>query len=356
MRCNKLVRLFLLFFIFVVFRSLAYAGGGDSSSFCRSSFVDLIKDVRWEGIFPIKIAGVEIKGSMKKYDSPASAGLDTDPDKYESIVCFCKQGGKIVFGLTVSYWEPARVIETTKVPWCFPTLGINMSSSKQARGWKNIGDKVGNTKSQNVYASYNSHYYLFNVFDVIDLFVDIPCVPHEGFDIAYISEVDPLWNNDMLSFVINPEAILFGNPVAQLACAADSIASSVSYPLNSLFWCIGSWGSSYPLAGATQTENMIKASAEIAARTIYRNARLGILWDPGIDECGAMITPIWIKTHYKMHLLKPKQGPIVPLGRTSMFWETGKNPPFGTNKNSADNFSWLLFRKVKCCMGIQLGR
>jgi hypothetical protein len=43
-------------------------------------------------------------------------------------------------------------------------------------------------------------------------------------DIAYLSEVDPLWNDSTLSMLINPEAALFGNLIAQGACAADAAA------------------------------------------------------------------------------------------------------------------------------------
>ncbi|MFN4245727.1 MAG: TraU family protein [Brevinematia bacterium] len=339
----------ILYFLFLVIFNFPNSSFANALKACESSFINPVSDIRWEGIFPITIAGVEIKGTGSTYDNPASEGLKTDPEKHDSIVCICRQGPKVTFGLVVSYWEPARIIETTKVPWCFPTLGASLSSSNQAKNWKNASSKIGRS---NTYSSFNSHYYLFNVFDIIDLFVDIPCVPHEGFDVAYVSEIDPMWNNDLLSFAINPEAILFGNPIAQLACAADSVGALAGYPINALFWCVGSWGSSYPLAGATETENEIKASAELAARTIYRNARLGLLWDPGVDKCGAVITPIWIKTHYKMHLIKPKQGPIVPIGRAPLIWETDKNPPFGTRGHSPDNFSWIMFRKVKCCLGM----
>ncbi|AVZ00461.1 hypothetical protein DAI21_22910 (plasmid) [Lelliottia sp. WB101] len=46
-------------------------------------------------------------------------------------------------------------------------------------------------------------------------------------DIAYLSELDPMWNDSSLSVIINPEAVLFNNPIAQAACAADAAASLV---------------------------------------------------------------------------------------------------------------------------------
>lgn len=34
-------------------------------------------------------------------------------------------------------------------------------------------------------------------------------------DIGHITELDPMWNDDQLSLIINPEAALFGNVIAQ---------------------------------------------------------------------------------------------------------------------------------------------
>lgn len=335
----------VLVFLFLLF---SYGYGGDQG--CRASFINPITDIKWYGIFPIELAGVEIRGFSDLYKHSASEGLQTNPDRLSSIMCACREGLNMRVGLTASYWEPARVLEVTKIPWCFPLLGgiqLNLSKSGKLH-------KATMSTGPSSYVSYNAHYYIFNVLDIIDLFVDIPCVPHEGFDVAYLSEVDPMWNNDVLSFVINPEAILFGNPIAQLACAADSAAAAVKYPIDALFWCVGSWGSAYPLAGsATEAVSHPQTSALIASKTLYRNARLGILWDPGIDECYAVLTPVWKKTSYKMHLVKPRQGPFVPLGRSQLLWEYFKNPPFGSSKNSPDNYAWIVFRRVKCCMGIR---
>lgn len=345
------MRIFL--FAAYVFLYLLNGNAFSGERFCRATFINPITDIRWEGIFPIELAGVEVKGIGDVYDDPASEGLQTNPDELDSIVCFCKEGNNWRFGLTVSYWEPARVVETTKIPWCFPTLGMEMSSGKPGKNLKNAASSTYG-KGYTSYSSFNVHYYFFNALDVLDLFVDLPCGLHEGFDIAYLSEVDPLWNNDVLSYVLNPEAILFGNPVAQLACSADSARALADYPIDSLFWCVGSWGSAYPLAGSSSSPNIIRGSAEIAARAIYRQARMGLLWDPGVDVCYAQLTPVWIKSHYKMHLLKPKKGPFVVIGRSQLLWEANKNPAFGTREDSPDNFSWMVFRRVKCCLGTKI--
>ncbi|MDA4835001.1 TraU family protein, partial [Enterobacter hormaechei] len=47
-----------------------------------------------------------------------------------------------------------------------------------------------------------------------------------SFDVAYMTEIDPLWNDDVLTTLINPEVALFNNPIAVAACAADCVAAS----------------------------------------------------------------------------------------------------------------------------------
>ncbi|PMX28452.1 conjugal transfer protein, partial [Pseudomonas sp. MPR-R2A7] len=83
----------------------------------------------------------------------------------------------------------------------------------------------------------------------MEILTDFACFEQASFDIAYMTEVDPLWQDDSLAALINPEAIVFANPIAQAACAGDCIAGTVNLPLDPLFWCAGCQGSMYPLNG-----------------------------------------------------------------------------------------------------------
>jgi len=322
---------FVITALSVVFLYCQDVAGDD----CKASFINPFTDVRWDSVFPIELAGVKIKGP---------ADLD-NPDTINSIVCACKKGAKLTLGLTVSYWEPSRIIETTKTPWCLPTLGgLKLSGSD-----KNL--QQGSHKDDTQHVQANAHWYVFSVWQILDLFMDVPCVPIEGFDLAYLTEIDPTWNNDLLSFILNPEALLFGNPAAQMACMADSVSSSMGWPLDPLFWCMGSWGNSYPLSGDIAQGDYISANAGLAGRMVYKMHRELLAWDPGVDKCGAVLTPIWIKSHYKVHQIKPVRGAPMPIGRAGLLWETNKNPPYGAGSNSPDNFSWMFIRRVKCCIG-----
>jgi conjugal transfer pilus assembly protein TraU len=328
-------------FLFLVFRvSFLYAE-------CKATFFNLITDVDWTGIFPVRIGGVVIKGG----ESEELKHLD-ELDEVKKIICTCKTKQGITFGLAVSFWEPARVAEIVKDPWCFPLIGgITIESQPMTQG--GADQEFAASQTHQYFAQ--AHWYMFSVWNMLDLFMDVPCIPWEGFDLAYMTELDPLWQRDDLALFIHPEVLLFANPIAQAACIADSVTSQIGKPIDQLFWCMGSWGGAYPLSGSTDQSTIIEGAANLAGRMIFKLSREGVMWDPGVDLCGAVVTPIWIKSHYKMHLMKPTRTRIIPIGQSSFVWGLGKDPFFGTNKGAAENFDWLIFRKIKCCLGPTLG-
>ncbi|WP_408642758.1 TraU family protein, partial [Acinetobacter baumannii] len=83
----------------------------------------------------------------------------------------------------------------------------------------------------------------------LNIITSAGCLEGGDMDIAYLSEIDPTWVDSSLTTILNPEAILFANPIAQGACAADALASAFHMPLDVLFRCGGSHGSLYPLNG-----------------------------------------------------------------------------------------------------------
>ncbi|ETT05724.1 TraU domain protein, partial [Providencia alcalifaciens F90-2004] len=88
-------------------------------------------------------------------------------------------------------------------------------------------------------AFYHVHWYKYPLTYWLNIIMSLGCLEKGDMDIAYLSELDPLWNDSSLSSIIAPEAFVFANPIAQGACAADAIASVTGRPLNALFWCAG---------------------------------------------------------------------------------------------------------------------
>ena len=299
-----------------------------------------ITKVRWTCVFPITIGGVRV-GTFDKLSSTLDAQSSTSP------LCFCREGASFIFGVKVSFWEPNRMVDIVTEPGCFMALGVDLMNThgKLQGSTTSISDGAATRK---MFAQ--MHYYISPVWAMLDLFTDIPCLKKEGsFDVALITEVLPTWQSGTLGSIIQPEAILFGNPAAGLACMADSAAAAAGKVIDPLFWCMGSWGSTYPIAGDIHFDDSVEAWAGLAARGVFMMGRLGLLTNYSSDGCSFVRAPIWRKSRYKFQLMEPvKSGKCVNIGRAGALWTSAKHAP------AKDNSQWMIFEKAICCVGIPI--
>ncbi|ABL01361.1 TraU family protein [Pelobacter propionicus] len=304
--------------------------------------INPVTDVCWRCMFPMTTGGV----SWGDAGEPAAGNVTTP-------VCTCVGTSGVRIGVTASFNEHAWLIESVKTPYYFPALGTKLNNTSPGY---NAGDTRGAT-GQHVRESFHHvHQYTFPVYGIVGLFLDMPCLEQDSFDLAYMTEVDDMWSEDLLAMLINPEALAFGNPVTQMSCISDAVAAGAGYPIDSLFWCFGSWGSSYPLTGTTVIDDPVTAAAATASRMIFKLGREGALWDTGIDECSSrgVLTPFMVKSHYKFQIARPVVGnQCVPIGRTALLWGPGKNPIVG-GAGKVDEFLWVATRRRVCCVAYNL--
>jgi len=301
---------------------------------CQGRFLNPITDVCWWCVFPIRIGGISISLGAKNEDY---SSMNANP------ICLCGDPIPRV-GLKVSFWEPARVIEPVMSAFCFPSLGGLQLSANSTWHGGSVAEHHGTGVTR---GAFQLHYYVYPVFGVLNLLTDLACLQGEGFDLAYMTELDPLWNDDQLAAIIEPEAILFGNPAAQLACMADAAAANAGFPIDPLFWCQGSWEGVYPMtAHLANLSNYAEGSAAATGKLLAKLHRQGLLWGTvGEDAlCGKYPMPIWRKSQYKLQLGYPwPQMSCLPIGRSGLIWSAGENIP------SMENFVWILWRKRTCC-------
>ncbi|EPE1552608.1 conjugal transfer pilus assembly protein TraU [Escherichia coli] len=183
----------------------------------------------------------------------------------------------------------------------------------------------------------------------LNIITSLGCLEGGDLDIAYLSEIDPTWTDSSLTTILNPEAVIFANPIAQGACAADAIASAFNMPIDALFWCAGSQGSMYPFNGWVSNESSpLQSSLLVSERMAFKLHRQGMIMETiGKNNavCNEYPSPILPKERwrYQMVNMYPDSGQCHPFGRSVTRWETGKNPP-----NTKKNFGYLMWRKRNC--------
>jgi conjugal transfer pilus assembly protein TraU len=187
----------------------------------------------------------------------------------------------------------------------------------------------------------------------LELLVNFGCLDTSGFDVAYITEFDPMWNDDETAFVLNPEAAIFGNKIAQAACAADSVAATSGFPLDSMFWCAGCQGSMYPFSGHVGDHiGGAQASLLLVSRMLAKLHREGLAEVTSSETkplCKSYPFPFIVKSQYKQQMLYPSSttgnGGCKPLGRADIIWSSGKEKPY-----TGEDFGYLIWRKRNCCL------
>jgi conjugal transfer pilus assembly protein TraU len=96
---------------------------------CTGRFVNPITDVCWECTFPISIGNAKLFSS----DNPGT-------DNPSLPICACSAPVPRI-GIAAGFWEPIRLVDVSKRPFCFPNLGgiefnpgINAGTGSASKG------------------------------------------------------------------------------------------------------------------------------------------------------------------------------------------------------------------------------
>lgn len=301
---------------------------------CVGRFVNPVTDICWKCLFPLKIGGMTVM----------SGG--PDPKGTQGFVCTCGTPVPRV-GIPISFWEPARLVDVTRTPFCLVNMGGLQIMNTGVRGHGEVHEDTDTTLKKSFY---QVHWYTYPVLYWLELLMDFVCLEKTSIDLAYVSELDPLWNDDEKNAILNPEALLFGNLAAQAACAGDCIAATARLPLDPLFWCGGCQGSLYPFTGTLDHHTGgVQASLLMVQRIIARLHREGLLWgymgEAGL--CGKYFMPFIRKSQYRTQMTYPIPNTQAchPLGHTEIFWGSGKEFPY-----KGEDFGYLIWRKRECCL------
>ena len=306
---------------------------------CHGRFMNPITDICWSCLFPLTIGSASILS-----DGQPDIGNPSSP------VCYCSNPPRI--GVSIGFWEPVRMVDVTRTPFCMVGLGgIALDPGLDVPRGAHVGHD-----SQTRNSFYHAHWYANPILTWLEVLLDFPCLEKGSLDLAYLTEVDPLWADDELTAILNPEAVLFANAPAKAACAADCVAATAGMPIASLFWCAGCQASIYPMGGHVTTHiGRVQASTLITQRMTAKMHRQLVTFTGAGSAglCGYYPLPIMDKTHYKLQMVYPVPATAKeagqccqPYGRTTMIWGAGKSYPV-----SGEDFAYQIFRKRNCCAG-----
>ena len=290
---------------------------------CTGKFVNPITDVCWSwSVSAVGGRGAYLAGQPPRHQEP---GLP---------VCAC--GSPVPrIGIAVGFWEPSRLVDVTAKPWCFPNLGgIKLDPGLDIGQGQQTGPQMAGGRTANT-ANWQAHYYVYPLLYWLEVLTDFACLEAATFDVAYISEVDPLWNDDTLTTLINPEVALFANPIAVAACAADCAAATAKLPIDQMFWCDGCNGAMYPMNGNIAAHNSPVQSSRLAAeRMLFKMHRMGLAWGTAGAKalCNKYLMPILKKSQYRIQMTNPTPTVVgkyacSPIGASTLPPDAGRATP-----------------------------
>jgi conjugal transfer pilus assembly protein TraU len=294
-------------------------------------------------MFPIKFAGVEISSFSEMEETPTEMTSICGP-------CNRPPFNEPLPGMQTSFWQPIGIIELTAIPNCYPTYGMYLDLENLS-GSNSMGNRPQENDKSLI--TFQGHYVLYPAFNVMDLGAST-CSgnPASSWSIPYLTEIDPRWQDDLTASLSSPEVFLVSNMIAQFICGVDSIAANAGFPLDLLWWCMGSWGSIYPLSGSNIAVTSSQAAVGIAVRMIASMHKMGDMYTTvgphmSTGVCVPINTiPVMRKTMYSFVPVYPVMYKNrIPFGRSGIIWEYGIDAPV-VNRGV---YAIVVYRKMECC-------
>lgn len=326
-----------------------------------------------DNMLPIKIGAIEIdkiddaQGGLADMGGlGGGGGSDTDG----AFLCMCQVPPPVFerLGVTMSFWNNVGMIDTTSIPYCFPQLGqyldlgdtvggsLEALTGKAGIGGANQFGKrsSGGKQKGDQFISAHTHFASFtNLMKIVSDAIFSMCFSADmAANISpQMSEVFFWWQNDEWGVLKNPEALLVANPIATAACMAESLSVSLmGTSLDPLFWCMGSWGSLYPITMNVGSGTPLTSYAMLAARNLSERFQLAMLMDTTGYQmlngyCQPYPTYFIPKTDVNIYPIWPQKfDNRFPLGYPSEIWGFGLDNPANIGV-----MTWMVYQKRDCC-------
>lgn len=283
-----------------------------------------------------------------------------DKMEAEFDICSCEIEGsnQTPVGFKMRFVEPIMGVSVSNTPWNIVGMGIRMDESL----WRKQGHSRGDLKDDFGFKHINA--VIFPILGwTIGMAQDYICFERGTFlNMAYFSEVDPLYNNDVMGLIgegAKPLSRLwFSNPIAEIGCAIDcAVTTTTGRPMNSLYYCNGCRGSASAAdTGYTRRGMNIENSEMLLFRLISKmHAYGGLVKTADVSftqnptgsnirsaRCEARYFPTIVKEQYFAQL---PNNDAHPLGKMRFHFD------FKSKPNDEDDVFFWLWRMNDTCVG-----
>lgn len=316
-------------------------GSGLMSNFC------------WDCIFPMRTAGLTSS-------PPRGDGAGSIPSgALSGAICSCPDPlGLPQPGIPFGAWMPRFITETVQTPYCSPTLGGTSISGKTRMATGGNIEYTHTARDGLVSDTGFVHFHTlsFPILEMLEMFMDASCNPDGMMDIdlQYMSEPDPLWSDSLLAVILSPEALLFTNPAAMLACTAECgrlTRTGGDSGRDGAHWCAGCWGGIYPYNGhANHTGSPVKHSSLIATKALAALHRRLLAFDTvgSTASCeGGVRAPTIKKGQYRFSMFypSPQADSSHRIGTSTFLWGEHRG-----KASAGSNHVYAGYRYQDCCL------
>lgn len=339
-------------------------------------FSKMMTGVCWGCMLPMQLFGTQVGSTPESLGTKRPAGASKAP------VCVCMNRDENgipnpIFGTVSGFWSPMQLVELVSQPWCFPSIGGVDFNDENEDGYadsdpeESTGGIVGTLiadalmmgaskqgDSAKEITFYHAHFINFPLLSILDALVDSRCNQdgYSTFDIGYMTEVDPAWNDDETAAILAPDGGAFANLIAVASCAVDASATMINKPIDAMYWCAGSWGTTFPLSGFTQgEESPIRVTSLNSYKMLFKMHRIGYIRESFGSEralCGKspqILTPK--KNMWRHSMLYPRPESTGScchdIGKHTFNWGEHRSYP-GPGETA---FVYMYWKYVQCCIG-----
>jgi conjugal transfer pilus assembly protein TraU len=156
-------------------------------------------------------------------------------------------------------------------------------------------------------AKWNVHWYVYPLLYWMEILTDFACMEQSSFDIAYVTEIDPLWQDDTLTALINPKSRSSPtrsrrSPAPPTAARRRQAAARSAVLVRRLSRLDVSDGRQYRRACRRGPVEPARALA-LCLQAPPRGRGLGTMGSKGL--CGKYVMPIMRKQQYRFQATIP---------------------------------------------------